>query len=173
MAIPGNESLPAAGTYEIDPTASTVSFSMRTVFGLLPVHGTVTIEQGRITVAEVAEESSVDVSIDAASFDSGIKKRDDHVKSADYLDVARHPEMAFRSRRLERSGDAHATLYGELTACGVTQPVAVTLGAVAHDEKRLTARGTATIDRYAFGVTKTKGMTGRRLKVTLEVVANL
>jgi len=96
---------------------------------------------------------------------------DDHVRSSDYLDVARHPEINFRSQSLERSAQ-DATLQGELTACGVTQPVLVTITSGACEDRRITANGTATIDRYAFGVTKAKGMTGRRLKITLEVVAS-
>ncbi|MFD0554782.1 YceI family protein [Streptomyces rectiviolaceus] len=54
---------------------------------------------------------------------------------------------------------------------GVTQPVAVTVGAVVPDGRRLTLEGTATVDRYAFGVTTAKGMTGRRLKIDLSVEA--
>ena len=173
MAIPSTseQSLPAPGTYEIDPVASTVRFDTRAMFGLLPVRGTFTISHGRITVAESPEEASVEVAMDAASFESGNQQRDDHVRSSDYLDVARHPEIVFRSQCLERSAK-DASLLGELTACGVTQSVSVTITSVACEDRRITAHGTATMDRYAFGVTKAKGMTGRHLKITLEVVAN-
>ncbi|MFD6023360.1 YceI family protein [Streptomyces griseoluteus] len=171
MAASGNQLLPAAGAYEIDQAASTVRFDTRAMFGLLPVRGTFAIGHGRITVADPAEESLVHVAIEAGSFESGNQQRDDHVRSSDYLDVARHPEIGFRSQRLERSGTG-ATLYGELTVCGVIRPIAVTLGTVAHEGKRMTASGTTTIDRYAFGITKAKGMTGRHLKITLEVVAH-
>ncbi|MCQ9179738.1 YceI family protein [Streptomyces sp. IBSBF 2953] len=171
MAASENQLLPAAGAYEIDQTASTVRFDTRAMFGLLPVRGTFAIGHGRITVAEPAEESLVHVVVEAGSFESGNQKRDDHVRSADFLDVARHPEIGFRSQRLERSG-ADATLYGELTVCGVTQPIAITLGTVAHEGNRMTASGTTSIDRYAFGITKAKGMTGRYLKIALEVVAH-
>ncbi|WP_277035960.1 YceI family protein [Actinacidiphila oryziradicis] len=61
----------------------------------------------------------VEVVVEAASFKTGNQQRDDHVRSSDYLDVARHPEIGFRSRLLERPG-AGATLQGELTACGVS-----------------------------------------------------
>ncbi|MGQ4402772.1 YceI family protein [Streptomyces hayashii] len=171
MAASENQLLPAAGAYEIDQTASTVRFDTRAMFGVLPVRGTFAIGHGRITVAEPAEESLVHVVVEAGSFESGNQKRDDHVRSADFLDVARHPEIGFRSQRLERSG-ADATLYGELTVCGVTQPIAITLGTVAHEGNRMTASGTTSIDRYAFGITKAKGMTGRYLKIALEVVAH-
>ncbi|MFG2311939.1 YceI family protein [Streptomyces sp. NPDC048566] len=172
MATPGTseQSSPAAGTYEIDPVASTVRFDTRALFGLLPVRGTFSISHGRIVVADSPEESSVDVVVDAASFESANPRRDDHVRSSDYLHVARHPEIAFRSRRLERSAQ-DASLQGEVTACGVTRPVSVTITSVASEDRRITAHGTATLDRYAFGVTKAKGMTGRLLKIAVEVVA--
>ncbi|MBQ0829876.1 YceI family protein [Streptomyces tagetis] len=170
MTAPGNQPSPAPGTYEIDQAASAIRFDTRALFGLLPVRGTFTIGQGRIIVADPAEESSVDVVVEAGSFASGKRQRDEHVRSADYLDVARHPGIGFRSLRLERSGE-DATLHGELTVRGVTLPLAVTLGAVAQEGRRLTASGTATVDRYAFGITKAKGMTGRHLKITLDVVA--
>ncbi|MEU1800269.1 YceI family protein [Streptomyces sp. NPDC019937] len=171
MAISGNQPLPASGTYDIDPVASTVRFDTRAMFGLIPVHGTFTVDHGRIIVADPAEELLVHVVMRSGSFESGNQQRDDHVRSSDYLDVAQHPEISFRSQRLERSA-ADATLQGELTVCGVTRPVAVTLDSVAYAGKRITASGTTTIDRYAFGITKAKGMTGRHLKIALEVVAD-
>ncbi|MEV6781540.1 YceI family protein [Streptomyces sp. NPDC051098] len=164
-------SLPAAGAYEIDQAASTVRFAARAMFGLLPVRGTFAIGHGRITVADPAEESSVQVVVETGSFESGNRQRDDHVKSADYLDVTRHPEISFRSHVLERSA-SEAALHGELTVCGVTQPVVVAIGRVSHEGNRVTATGTTTIDRYAFGITKGKGMTGRHLKIALDVVAH-
>ncbi|MCC4313995.1 YceI family protein [Streptomyces malaysiensis] len=171
MATPNaaERSSPAAGSYEIDPAASTVRFETR-AFGLLPVHGTFAIGQGRITVAETPEESSVDVELDAASFASGIQRRDDHVRSSDFLDVERHPTIHFRCRGLERTAQGDV-LQGELTVCEVTRPVVVTIGSVVAEGKRITANGTASIDRYAFGVSKSKGMVGRRLKITLDIVA--
>ncbi|ANB10563.1 hypothetical protein SAM40697_6610 [Streptomyces ambofaciens] len=171
MAASGNQLSPAAGAYEIDQAASTVRFNTRAMFGLLPVRGTFAIGHGRITVADPAEESLVHVAIEAGSFESGNQQRDDHVRSSDYLNVAQYPEIGFRSQRLERTG-TDATLYGELTVCGVTQPIAVTLEKVTHDGKHMTASGTAMIDRYTFGITKAKGMTGRHLKITLGVVAH-
>jgi polyisoprenoid-binding protein YceI len=171
MAASKNQPLPAAGAYEIDQAASTVRFDTRAMFGLLPVRGTFTIGHGRITVTDPAEEPLVHVAIEAGSLEPGNQQRADHVRSSDYLDVARHPEIGFRSQRLERSG-TDATLCGELTVCGVTQPITVTLGTVAHEGKRMTASGTTTIDMYAFGITKAKGMTGRHLKITSEAVAH-
>ncbi|MFD3875054.1 YceI family protein [Streptomyces sp. NPDC058623] len=171
MATSTNNPLPPAGTYDIDPAGSTVAFDTRAMFGLLPVRGTFTIVRGRIVVAEPAEESSVHVVIEAGSFQSGSAQRDHHVRSPDYLNVDRHPEIDFRSRKLERSG-SNASLHGDLTVCGAAQPVSVTLTNVVHQDECITAGGVATIDRYAFGVTKAKGMTGRHLNISLEIVAH-
>lgn len=171
LASRKDHSVPTSGTYEIDAAASTVRFSTRAVFGLFPVRGTFGISRGRITVADPVEESAVDVTIRADSFDSGLGRRDQHIASADYLDAARHPEIGFRGRRVTESATDTAVLRGELTVRGVTQPVDVTVGAVVLNGRRLTVEGTATVDRYAFGVTTAKGMTGRRLKLRLTVEA--
>ena len=173
MVLPSqrDQLTPESGTYEIDPEASTVRFRTRTVFGLFPVRGTFGIGRGRITVAEPVEKSSVDVTIRTDTFDSGLERRDRHVVSADYLDAAEYPEIEFRSRRVEEGAAGKAVLPGELTVQGVTQPLAVTVAAVVPEGRRLTVRGTATVDRYAFGVTTAKGMTGRRLKIQLAIEA--
>ncbi|MGW7066106.1 YceI family protein [Streptomyces sp. NPDC054855] len=171
LSSPTEQSVPRSGTYEIDAAASTVRFRTRTVFGLFPVRGTFGISRGQITVTDPVGASSVDVTVAAASFDSGLERRDRHVTSADYLDAATHPEIAFRSRQVTRSATGTAVLQGELTVRGVTRPVAVTVGTVELEGRRLTVEGTATVDRYAFGVTTAKGMTGRRLDIHLAVEA--
>ncbi|WP_367038923.1 YceI family protein [Streptomyces sp. Je 1-332] len=171
LTVRKDQTVPTSGTYEIDAAASTVRFRTRTVFGLFPVRGSFGISRGRITVADAVEESSVDVTVRADSFDSGLGRRDRHVTSADYLDAAEHPEIGFRSRRVTESPTETAVLQGELTVRGVTRPVAVSIGSVALNGRRLSVEGTATIDRYAFGVTTAKGMTGRRLKIRLSVEA--
>ncbi|MEV0261804.1 YceI family protein [Streptomyces sp. NPDC050617] len=163
---------PPPGVYRIDPDASSVRFTTRAMFGLLPVRGTFSIDHGQISIAETDADdgSEVDAVIRAASFASGIARRDEHVRSADYLNAAAHPEIRF-SGRGPRHGTAGATVHGELTVLGVTRPMVLTLGAVAADGTRLTVGATAVVDRYAFGMTKAKGMTGRRLNIDLEVVA--
>ncbi|MET7639359.1 YceI family protein [Streptomyces sp. NPDC005438] len=170
MSTAGVEGLPRTGGYVIDTEASTVRFRTRAMFGLLPVRGTFAISEGRITVGDPVEESAVRVSVAAATFDSGNTKRDDHVRSDDYLDVENHPEIVFVSEQAERSGEG-GYLDGVLTVRGVTTPLEVAVDSVTVDGDRFTARGSAEVDRYAMGLTNAKGMTGRRLKVELQVVA--
>ncbi len=158
------------GVYRIDPGATTVRFTTRAVFGLLPVQGFFTVDHGRILITEDIGDSAVDVVIRAASFESGNPQRDEHVRSLDYLDAAAHPEIVFRSRDVERSAEG-ASVQGSLTVRGVTRPTVLTLGPVITDDQCLRAQAATSIDRYAFGLTKAKGMTGRHLGITLEVVA--
>lgn len=164
----GSLSAPEPGTYVIDARASAVRFRTHSVLGLVPVRGTFAVARG--AVADAAEESTVDVAIRADTFDSGLARRDEHVRSADYLDAAAHPEIVFRGLRVRYAGP-QAVLEGELTVRGVTGPVQVSVDEVTADGRRLVVRGTATVDRYAFGVTKARGMTGRRLHVDLAVHA--
>ncbi|MEV4183373.1 YceI family protein [Streptosporangium canum] len=158
------------GVYRIDPGATTVRFTTRAVFGLLPVQGFFTVDHGRILITEDIGDSAVDVVIRAASFESGNPQRDEHVRSSDYLDAPVHPEIVFRSRDVKRSAEG-ASVQGSLTVRGVTRPTVLTLGPVVTDDQCLRAQAATSIDRYAFGLTKAKGMTGRHLGITLEVIA--
>ncbi|MEU4534465.1 YceI family protein [Streptosporangium sp. NPDC023825] len=158
------------GVYRIDPDATTVRFTTRAVFGLLPVRGSFTVDHGRILVTDDAGDSTVDVVIRTASFESGNSQRDGHVRSPDYLDAAAHPEIVFRAHGVGRSAEG-AEVRGSLTVRGVTRPTVLTLGPVVTDDRCLRVRATTGVDRYAFGLTRAKGMTGRHLGITLEVVA--
>jgi polyisoprenoid-binding protein YceI len=68
--------------------------------------------------------SSVEVRIDASSIDTQVADRDTHLRSADFLDVARHPEIAFRSKRIEKDGDGYRVV-GDLDLHGVVREVAL------------------------------------------------
>ncbi|MFC7304388.1 YceI family protein [Streptomyces monticola] len=177
---------PATGAYDIDPRTSRLRFRTRAVFGLMPVRGTFTLTRGRIVVAEPVARSSVEVVVGAASFDSGLRRRDEHVRSDDYLGAVAHPEIIFRSEEVRDSrgeevrdsrGDEGrdvaqvAALAGELTVRGVTRPVAVAVETVELDGPGLVVTGSAAVDRYAFGITTAKGMTGRWVRIDLEVRA--
>jgi polyisoprenoid-binding protein YceI len=81
------------------------------------VHGTLEFDPDSPTAA------SVEVTIDARKLWSGEPARDEHLKSADFLDVEHHPTITFRGNGLERTGANEGKLRGELTIRGVTRPV--------------------------------------------------
>ncbi|MFD4575720.1 YceI family protein [Streptomyces sp. NPDC058417] len=172
MTVFGNavQYTPETGTYAIDPAQSTVRFRMRNFFGLAVVRGTFPVTRGEVVVTEPTSSSTVEAVLSAAGIDTGNTKRDEHVREAGFLDVATHPEMHFRGERVE-AGDAGHLLHGRLTVRGITKPVALTIDALSGDETRLVCHAVATVDRYAFGVTKAKGSMGRHLTLDLDVVA--
>jgi polyisoprenoid-binding protein YceI len=162
--------VPAAGTYRIDPERSTVSFATRHMFGLAPVRGTFRLRSGHIRVAEDPAGSSAGATIAAESFHTGTAARDTQIRSASYLDTDRHPDIVFSSTGLERRDDGWV-LRGTLTVRGTTRPVDVGVVSLAPDGPGLRLRAQARVDRYEFGITAGRGMTGRRLTLTLDVLA--
>jgi polyisoprenoid-binding protein YceI len=94
-----------AGQYPIDTNHSTVGFSVSIMGGLSKVNGkftdfnvTLTNDESDIT------KSSVRVVIKAASINTGITERDNHLRTADFFDVEKYPEITFQSERIERKG---------------------------------------------------------------------
>jgi polyisoprenoid-binding protein YceI len=166
----GRRSSPVVGDYLMDPGRSTIRFRTRALFGLLPVRGTFTIGRGTISVRDPLEDSSVVVEIPTGSFTSGLRMRDRHVRAADFLDAHSHPTMSFRGR-LPDQGREPTALHGHLTVRETGQPISLALLSVTSTDTLLTADATATIDRYAFGLTKGRGMAARHLMVAIRIVA--
>jgi len=160
---------PAVGTYRIDPSTSTITFSTRHMFGAQAVKGTFDLSSGEIIVADPLTASQVVASASANSFATGNPKRDKHVKSADFLQAETHPEISFRSSELVRD-DASWLLRGTITARGNTAPVELTIIEATTDPTGLALRATGKVDRYAHGITKLKGMAARHL--TLDISAH-
>ncbi|GAA3039594.1 YceI family protein [Actinokineospora globicatena] len=117
----GGVELPAAGTWKVDPGHAEVGFVGRH-FMLTKVRGRFTGVEGVVTVAERPEDSSVEVTIDMASVNSGDQTRDDHLRSDDFFDVTAHPTATFRSTSVSWIG-AGGVLEGELAIKGVARPV--------------------------------------------------
>lgn len=162
--------IPPAGEYAIDTDRSTVTFTTRHFFGLGGVRGSFGIASGRLTVAEPVGESTVAAAIDAGSFRTGSGARDRVVKSKQYLETERFPEIRFASTGL-REQDGEWLLEGTLTVKDSTQPVGLTVDEVAAEAGVITARAHIRIDRYAFGGTAQKGMTGRHLDLAFDITA--
>jgi polyisoprenoid-binding protein YceI len=158
---------PALGAYRIDAAESTISFATRHLFGLAPVRGTFALREGIVHVAEPVETSMVRAVIAADSIDTGLAARDNTVRSKHYLDVGQHPDITFVA-----NGIGHdQVLRGKLTVRHRTEPLDVRIDEVRVLDNRLQLRASALVDRHAWGVTAGKGMTGRRLRFTLSLVA--
>jgi len=144
-------------TYSIDPTHSSVAFSVR--------HMMFAKVRGRFAkwTTDLAldprdlSKSSVKVTIDAASIDTGVADRDAHLRSADFFDVEHFPTLSFESTSVAQSA-AGASVTGNLTIRGITRPVTLELEALGGgkdpwgNERRLYS-AKASILRSEFGLT--------------------
>ena len=109
--------------WDIDASHSSLQFSVRHMV-ISKVRGAFESFRGTVELDEERDGalSNIDVVIDAASIDTAEPKRDEHLRSQDFLDVATYPELRYRSRSIERRGDRYQ-IQGDLTIHGVTRPV--------------------------------------------------
>jgi polyisoprenoid-binding protein YceI len=117
----GSRELPAPGLWRIDPAHSSISVSAQHI-GITSVHGRFKEFGGTIRIGRPIESSVVEVRINSASIDTANADRDEHLRSADFLDVQRFPEVTFTSSLLRPRGGDRWDLDGELTLCGVHRP---------------------------------------------------
>ncbi|MFE1479474.1 YceI family protein [Streptomyces fimicarius] len=122
LARQGGVELPPPGTWSLDPAHSSVG-AVAQHLGISSVHGRFTDFGGRIEIAEEIGSSRVDAVIRAASIDTGNGMRDKHLRSPDFLDVDRFPEIAYSSTGLAPAGPDRWTVHGELTMHGVSRAV--------------------------------------------------
>jgi polyisoprenoid-binding protein YceI len=108
--------------YQFGPSGSTIGFSVHQFLGT--THGKFTKFNGKINVdREHPGNSSVTAQIDVRSIDTRIKKRDDHLRSAEFFNVEKFPQMTFKSRSVKQTGPESGDILGDLTIHGVTKPI--------------------------------------------------
>jgi polyisoprenoid-binding protein YceI len=116
--------VPEAGTWEIDPSHQAFEFIARHL--MAKVRGRFPGASGVATIAEVPEESSLEIEIDASSIDTQDETRDAHMRSNDFFGVEEHPTISFRSTGVRPGDEDHRwKVDGDLTIRGVTHPVTV------------------------------------------------
>jgi polyisoprenoid-binding protein YceI len=112
----------AKETYKFDSSGSTIGFNVHQFLGT--TRGKFTNFSGRIEVdRERPENSSVTAQIEIRSIDTRIKKRDDHLRSAEFFDAEKIPRITFKSRSVRRTGPQSGDILGDLTMHGVTKPI--------------------------------------------------
>lgn len=148
--------LSAPGDWEIEPAHSSIAFTARHI-GLARVHGRFNSFAGVVRVAEQIEHSAMHVVIDASSIDTNVRMRDDHLRSADFLDVQRFPTLEFYSDRFVHKGGNRWAVTGALSLHGVTRTVMLDteyfgLGNGMEGEVRAACRATTELHRDDFTV---------------------
>ncbi len=112
----------AGETYKFDQTHSKIGFEVQHLLG--KVRGEFHRFSGTIDLnREAPEQSSVNARIEVSSIDTGIVKRDNHLKSADFFNAQKFPDITFKSRNVKPTGDNSADVAGDFTMHGVTKPI--------------------------------------------------
>lgn len=147
-----------APAWQIDPAHSAAQFAVRHMM-VSTVRGQFNKLSGAVSWdGKAFGSASVDIVIDAASIDTREGKRDDHLRSADFFDVAKFPTIAFKSTRIEPAGEGKLKMSGDMTIRGVTRPVVFEVDgptAAIKDTSgasRVGASATTTINRKDFGL---------------------
>jgi polyisoprenoid-binding protein YceI len=170
------------GTWTIDPAHSQVGFSVRHLM-VSKVKGSFKKFSGSVIVPEDASQTTIDVSIDMSSVDTGEENRDNHLRSGDFFSAETFPTMEFKATSVSKKGGDYA-LAGDLTIHGATKPVTldVEFNGVGPDPWGGTRAGFSAeteISRKEYGITFDMpldggGVTiGDKVKILLEIEAVL
>ena len=164
--------LPAPGRWQIDPDHTDVAFIGRH-FMLTKVRGRFTGLSGAIQVAEAPDDGTAEITIDMASVESGNQARDEHLRSADFFDAARHPTATFSAHAADWQG-ARGVLAGELTLRGITRPVILQAGYLGYTADpwgghRAVFTAAGTVNREDWGLTWNLPLDGGGLLVSKEI----
>jgi polyisoprenoid-binding protein YceI len=170
----------AAETFRIDPARSSINFKLRHMLGtaagkFADFAGTIDLNR------EHPENSSVAVRIQVKSIDTGIRKRDEHLLSDEFFNVARFPEITFKSTAVKRTDAETGDINGEFTMHGVTKQIALRakfLGAITDNSGEITRWQITTgpLKRSDFGLvwsptTERISMIGEEVNIAITIVA--
>ena len=172
----------AAQTWQIDRAHSDIFFTVRHMV-ISKVRGRFQKWQGTLVYDEEnPTNSKVDITIDAASIDTNEPKRDGHLRSADFLNAEKHPNLTFKSTRVEAKGRDKFLLHGDLTIRDVTKPVVVDVERLGKAKDpwgnvKVLFSGKVTIQREDFGATWNQALeaggvlVGKNVEIDIELQA--
>jgi len=164
--------------WTIDRAHSSVEFIFKHFF-FFTVKGRFTEFAGNIVLdqADIAS-SSVEVAIEAASLDTGIKRRDVHLRSADFLDADHYPHVRFQSTKIEAGKDRDTLwLTGSLTIKGKSKEIVLDVDKLDQSrspdgEEVLYYSTRSELDRFDFGIGYRPGLIGRTVQIIINVQAS-
>ena len=141
-----------AGTrWRLDPSGSSAEFRVPNFWGLTSDKGRFQRLDGWLEVDD-DHQWRVELTLDAASLDTGNRRRDRHLRSADFFDVRHHPEVRFRSSSVKNHGDGRLHVEGELEAAGQRARLQVDV-TVRRADGPLALDAAATVDQRQLGMT--------------------
>jgi len=166
------------GRWALDPSHSSIEFWARHL-GLSKVRGRFTDFSADIAVGEALDDTRFEATMKAASIDTRFDARDQHLRSADFLDIDNYEDVKFVSTSIEPAGDGEYKVYGALTIRDVTRPVTLDvelLGEVDDpmaETKRAGFSATTEFDREDFGITwngaiEIGGFVGKKVHIEID-----
>lgn len=173
---PTFEAIPS-GEYKMDPAHSVIGFAIRH-FEISFVRGRFKDFTGAINYdAADVTKSTVEFTAKVESIDTGVAGRDNHLRTADFFEVAKFPEMTFKSTKVEKKGNGYV-LHGDFTLKGVTKPISFpfTLTGAVKDNRgnvRFGVAGETKINRRDYGITWGSAMPNGGKNVGDEVTIDL
>ncbi|HEY5650113.1 MAG TPA: YceI family protein [Acidimicrobiia bacterium] len=171
---------PATGVWTFDPAHTSIGFTVKHLMAA-KVRGSFKSFSGTISQGDAAPSTSVTVSIDPSSIDTGAEDRDNHLRSADFFDIETYPQVTFESTSItEKSGEFE--VIGDLTIKDITKPVtvAMTYGGLISDpwgNEKAIFSGETKINREDFGLTWNQALeaggwlVGKDVSIEVEVQA--
>ena len=169
----------AADSYTVDPAHTYPHFSISHL-GFSTMHGRFEKTSGTATLNIAAKSGSVELTIDSASLSTGFAKRDEHLRSPDFFNVAEFPAITYKSTAINFKGNTPASVDGNLTIMGVSKPVTFTINAFhcgidpmdpLKKKEKCGADASAKIKRSDFGVKYALPAVGDEVKLVLEIEA--
>ncbi|HEX3796928.1 MAG TPA: YceI family protein [Acidimicrobiales bacterium] len=141
------------GRWSLDPDRTTVEFRTK-IMRVIPVKGRIKAVEGG---ASVVTGGSIDgtLVLDVGTIDTGIKKRDDHLRTADFFDADRYPTIEFAAQSARRLSSGEFEVAGNLTIHGQTRPL-MTLVELHHQPTEVRVSANIELDRTAWGVGPTR-----------------
>jgi polyisoprenoid-binding protein YceI len=168
-----------AATWTFDPAHSVVSFAVKHLM-ISTVRGTFDTFEGKVVYDENNPDTfSVEATADAVSVDTRNARRDADLKSANFFEVEKYPKLTFKSKHVQKIGDGHYTMTGDLAIHGVAKEVTFNVTGFNGTIKdpwggtRTAATATATINREDFGLLWNKVLEGGGVVVSKDVLITL
>jgi polyisoprenoid-binding protein YceI len=135
--------------WSLDRDGSSVGFTVKTMWGLIPARGRFDRFAGSYEVGR--NGTTIELTIEADSIDTGNAKRDEHLRSSDFFDVDNHAQVRFRSTRVDAGGDGTLHVVGNLEVAGIVEPLE--FAATVHPTgDGLAVEATTTVDQRRFGM---------------------
>jgi polyisoprenoid-binding protein YceI len=158
-----------AGSWTLDAAKSEIGLKSKSMWGMVPVKGVFREVTGSGTVSAAGEVAGT-ITVAAGSIDTKMKKRDEHLRSADFFDVANHPDITFAVEQVTPSGEG-VTVTGELTVRGRARPASFAARVSGIDASRVELDGEIQVNRTDFGLTWNQlGMSSVHNTITVHAV---